>query len=368
MVAGIFISLLILFTLFSNTLTALTLPKVAVAQAGRGNLSHEYHASGVLKWKAETELSDTSGWKVKDVKVKAGDVVKKGQTLITYDGKEIKGQIQDEQAALSKLKMTADSLEYALMEAMQGGDEKAINDATIAYKSSGIDIDTQERRIQKLQDSLNEGGKLEAPFAGTVTKVNARSGFASSGLPDVVLSDRSQGLILELALPAQSVTMLKTGSEIDLQLDGASTVQVKGRIESITDSDAVNTNSGSGSGDDGGAGSPANGIVQMKKLSLTVQDPAAKNGLTAQADLTQLLQDVVLVPNTAIHDEGGKKYVLGVESKDGPLGNAFYVRKVYITVADSNETQSAVTDGLFEQEQIILESSQPLQEGDRIRM
>ncbi|WP_179281339.1 efflux RND transporter periplasmic adaptor subunit [Paenibacillus sp. XY044] len=364
-IAGIFILLLILFTLFSNTLAALTLPKVAVASVGRGDLSHEYHGTGVLEWKEETELSGTSGWKVKEVKVKAGDTVKKGQTLVTYDGKEVQQQILDEQGTLAKLKMSAGSLKYALMEAMQGGDEKTINDATNAYKSSGIDMDTQERRIQVLQDSLNEGGKLVAPFSGTVTKVNAKVGFAAAGAPDVVLSDHSQGLGLELSLPAQAVTDLKTGSEIDLQLDGESAAQVKGRIESIADSDAVNANSGNGGGDTGNAG---NAIVQMKKLSIAVQDPAAKNGTTVQVDLTQSLKDVVLVPNEAVHDENGKKYVFGIEPKEGPLGNAFYVRKEYITVVDSNETQSAVTDGIFDQEQIIMESSKPLQEGDRIRM
>ncbi|WP_256984575.1 efflux RND transporter periplasmic adaptor subunit [Paenibacillus taichungensis] len=358
-IAGVFLGLLILFTLFSNTLMSLTLPKVALVTVSRGVLSHEFQSIGVLKWKAETELSSTSGWKVKKVAVKKGDVVQKGQTLITYDSKDIKLQIQDEQGSLAKLKLSTGGLQYALMEAMQGGDKKIINDATTVYKSHEIDIETQQRHIQKLQDSLKENSKLVAPFAGIVTKVNAMEGFPSSG-PDVMISNRDLGLMLELSLPTPAVALLKAGDELDVQVNGKEAKQMKGQIESIQDGDPVNS--------DIGESANGNSTVPMRKLILSIQDPAAKEGDIAQVDLTQTLEDVVLVPNAAIHDEGGKKYVFGIEQKDGPLGNAFYVRKVYITVDDDNASLSAVTGGLFDQESIIIESSEPLQEGNKIRM
>jgi multidrug efflux pump subunit AcrA (membrane-fusion protein) len=358
-IAGVFLGLLILFTLFSNTLMSLTLPKVALVTVSRGVLSHEFQSIGVLKWKAETELSSTSGWKVKKVAVKKGDVVQKGQTLIIYDSKDITLQIQDEQGSLAKLKLSTGSLQYALMEAMQGGDKKIINDATTAYKSHEIDIETQQRHIQKLQDSLKENSKLVAPFAGIITKVNAMEGFPSSG-PDVMISNRDLGLMLELSLPAPAVALLKAGDELDVQVNGKEAKQMKGQIESIQDGDPVNS--------DIGESVTGNSTVPMRKLILFIQDPAAKEGDIAQVDLTQTLEDVVLVPNAAIHDEGGKKYVFGIEQKDGPLGNAFYVRKVYITVDDDYSSLSAVTGGLFDQESIIIESSEPLQEGNKIRM
>ncbi|MEK0314693.1 efflux RND transporter periplasmic adaptor subunit [Cohnella sp. 56] len=358
-IAGVSLGLLILLTLFSNTLMSLTLPKVALLTVSRGALSHEYASTGVLKWKAETELSSTSGWKVKAVAVKEGEAVQTGQTLITYDSKDIEQQIQDEQGSLAKLKLSTDGLQYDLKEALKGEDEKAIHDATIAYKSHEIDIETEQRRIQKLQLSLNDNSKLVAPFAGIITKVNAMAGVPSSG-PDVIISNQNSGLMLELSLPAPAVALLKVGAELDVQVNGEEAAQIKGQIESIQDGESVNS--------DIGASAAGDSAVPMKKLILSIQDPAAKAGDTAQVDLTQTLEDVVLVPNAAIHDEGGKQYVFGIEQKDGPLGNAFYARKVYITVDDANDSQSAVTGGLFEQESIIIESSEPLQEGDKIRM
>lgn len=358
-VTGMFIGLLAVFTLFSNTLMSLTLPKVALLTVSRGELSHEFQSSGVLKWKEETELRNASGWKVKGVAVKKGDVVQKGQTLITYDSKDVEQQILDEQGSLAKLKLSMGSLQFALKEALQGEDEKTILNATTAYKSHEMDIGAQQRRIQKLQDSLKENSRLVAPFAGIVTKVNAMEGFPSSG-PDVIISDQNLGLVLELSLPAPAITPLKAGDELEVQVTGKEARRIKGQIESIQDDDPVISATG-----ERAAGNP---MVPMKKLTLSIQDPAAKEGDAVQADLTQTLEDVMLVPNEAIHNEGGKKYVFGMEQKDGPLGNAFYVRKVYITVEDANASLSAVTGGLFDQQAIIIESSEPLQEGNKIRM
>lgn len=77
---------------------------------------------------------------------------------------------------------------------------------------------------------------------------------------------------------------------------------------------------------------------------------------------------MLLVPNQAIRDEGGKPYVYGIERKDGPLGNAVYVRKIYVTIIDANESVSAVAEGLFVQGLVITESSKPNSAGYRIRI
>ncbi|WP_260612117.1 hypothetical protein [Paenibacillus popilliae] len=84
--------------------------------------------------------------------------------------------------------------------------------------------------------------------------------------------------------------------------------------------------------------------------------------------MTKITGDALLVPNKAIRDDGGGKYVFGIEEKNGPLGNAFYIRKLPVTVIDSNESVSAVIEGLFEEGKIVTESSDPLQEGDKIRL
>ncbi|WP_442602439.1 efflux RND transporter periplasmic adaptor subunit [Paenibacillus sp. KN14-4R] len=357
---GLFIGLLIGFTLFSNTLKSLTLPKVALITADRGELVHTFQGGGTVKWRMESALTGAAGGKVKQVKVKVGELVKKGQALVVYDTKAVQYQILDEKAALDKLNISIKELENNYIEIYHNGDEKSIESARNAIKVSSIDKDVLQRRIQKLQEDLSANGTLAAPFDGIVKKVGAVEGLGSTGgAPDVIIANQSLGFDFEFLAPADAIGLLEKGAKLDVQLSGSNAKQVEGRIEEIQDAELLTQT---------GEGASQTKYTAMKRLIVAIQGDALQGGERAAVELTRKMEDVILVPNKAIHDEGNKKYVFGIEERNGPLGNAFYVRKRYITIIDLNETQSAVTQGLFEQEQIVLESSDPLQEGDKIRV
>jgi RND family efflux transporter MFP subunit len=357
---GLFIGLLIGFTLFSNTLKTLTLPKVALITTGWGELVHTFQGGGTVKWRMESALTGAAGGKVKQVNVKEGELVKKGQALVVYDTKDVEYQILDEKAALDKLNISIKELENSLIETYHNGDEKSIESAENAFKVSTIDKDVLQRRIQKLQEDLSANGLLAAPFDGIVTKVGAVKGLASTGgAPDVIIANQSLGFEFEFLAPADAIGLLEKGAKLDVQLSGSNARQVEGSIEEIKDAEPnIQT----------GEGASQTMYTAMKRLTVAIQDDALQGGERADVELTKTTQDVILVDNKVIRNEGDKKYVFGIEERNGPLGNAFYVRKVYITIVDSNETQSGVTQGLFEQDQVILESSDPLQEGDEIRV
>lgn len=357
---GLFIGLLIGFTLFSNTLMSLTLPKVALITTGRGELVHTFQGSGTVKWRMESALTGAAGGKVKQVNVKVGELVKKGQALVVYDTKAAEYQILDEKAALDKLNISIKELQNSYKEIYHNGDEKSIESASNALKVSSIDKDVLQRRIQKLQEDLSANGLLAAPFDGIVTKVGAVEGLGSTGgAPDIVIANQSLGFDFEFLAPADAIGLLEKGAQLDVQLSGSNARQVEGRIEEIEDAELLAQT---------GEGASQTIYTAMKRLIVAIQDDALQGGERAEVELTRTMDDVILVPNKAIRDEGNKKYVFGIEERNGPLGNDFYARKRYITIIDSNETQSAVTQGLFDQEQIILESSDPLQEGDKIRV
>ncbi|WP_028609345.1 efflux RND transporter periplasmic adaptor subunit [Paenibacillus harenae] len=359
--ASFFILLMILFTLFSNTLLALTTPKAVLTVPSRGELVHHFTGSGIVNRKAEAALTNPAGWKATKVTVKKGDHVTKGQSLVTYDKQDAEQQILDEQANLKKLKLSNEEQKSNYIEAAQSGDEQSMKSAKRALDIGAIDVDMQERRIQRLQNDLHENSELLAPFDGVVTEVNAAEGLPSSGSPDIRISNTSLGFESEFLVPADSAVQLKIGDKLKVQVKGDEGLTVEGQVEQIQDGD-----SGLQGSTDPGGGAAVN--VPMKKLQVALHDNALKGGESVKVELTQMTDDMILVPNQAIRDEGGKKYVYGVEEQDGPLGNTFYVRKIFITAADSNESVTAVSEGLFEQQEVILESSEPLREGDKIRI
>lgn len=359
MFSGFFIGLLIVFTLLSNTLTALTLPKVILVETSRGQLIHTFQGSGVLKWMTEVTLTNSTGWKVKSVEVKEGEVVKKGQKLVIYDSTDAEQQILDEQASLQKLKLAMEELQSSYIEAVQSGDEMSIRIAKRVIETSKIDLGVQQRKIQKSEDHLTNNRELVAPFDGIVTQVNATDGLISSnGGADVRISNGSLGF--ELLAPAVIADLVEIGETLDVQVNGKDVKQVEGQIAEIQDTNSIDTGSV-------GNGKTLNSL--MKNILVKVQDESLKGGDRVQMELTKpTSDDTILISNKAIHEDGSGKYILKIEERSGPLGNTYYIRRTSITVADSNEQVSAVTQGLFEGEQIILESSDPLQDGDKVRM
>lgn len=358
---GLFIGLLIACTLLGNTLAALTLPKVAFVMTRQGEITHSFIGGGLLKWKAEAALSNDSGWKVDKVHVKTGDVVNKGQKLVTYDAKAAEQPLLDEQASLQKLKLELEGQQQTFVQAAQSGDEQRIEDAKRALKLSEIDIDVQERKIRKLQQDLAAGRELIAPFDGIVMQVGATEGLVSStGGPDVLLSNRSQGLQFDVAVPADAVALLEPGAQLSVQVLGKHAKEVEGTVEDIQDESLTDQQTG------GSESLSPN--LRKKRLRVALQDDELQAGERVQVELTKTTDEVILLPNKAIREEGDRKFVFTIEERNGPLGNAFYVRKVTVTVADSTDTQAAISGGLFDQERVIIESSEPLQEGDKIRM
>lgn len=356
---GLFILLMIALTLFSNTLMALTLPKIVVTTSGSGKLTHTFQGSGMVKWRAEAALTGTAGGKVEKVHVKEGQLVKKGQVLVVYDQDNLKHQIQDEQASLSKLKLTIEELQYSYKEAIKSGDEKTTESAGRVLKLNEIDRDMQQRKIKKLQKEYDENDELIAPFDGVITKVNVMEGLGSvGGEPEMIISNRSLGFEFEFAAPSSLIGEMEVGSRLTVQIKGSNARQADGTIAQIKDVAPVSQRSS----DESEAA-----FTAMKQLVVSLKDEALQAGEQAETQIIKTLDDVILIPNKAIHKEGEQAYVYSIEERNGPLGNDFYVRKINISIIDSNEHQSAV-EGVFEDQQIILESSDPLQEGDKVRM
>lgn len=81
------------------------------------------------------------------------------------------------------------------------------------------------------------------------------------------------------------------------------------------------------------------------------------------------LQEGVVVPTKAIHQTGGRSFVYTIEEQRGALGNTFVAREVQIRSSITNGPDSMIqTDNLYGDEMIILESSEPLQDGNRVRL
>ncbi|MDR0267192.1 biotin/lipoyl-binding protein [Paenibacillus sp.] len=363
-----FVGVLLFFTFFSNTLQSLTLPKVGTEKPEKGSVAVTVEGSGVLTPLSEVKLPNTSGCKVKKVFVKEGDHVTKGQKLILYDSITAEQELNAEITNLEKQKIEQQNTQDQYIQSASDEDELKLRNAKRAIEKGKLDITSQERKINEMKASLASKKQLTAPFDGIVTKVNAMEDFAQAEDPDVVLTNNSLGYRLAVSVDAKLLLSLgiKAGEEIDVDVDMAQSQQsetIRGVIDDIINADARYDSS---SGEETGKSD----MTPQKTLRIKVANPGLKGGEQASVRFDKkTLEEGLLVSGKAVHEDREGKYVFKVEEQRGALGNVFIARKVKVETGDKNDKETMIKQGsIYDDDVIILESSEPLQDGNRVRL
>ncbi|MCV4231488.1 biotin/lipoyl-binding protein [Virgibacillus sp. LDC1] len=361
-----FMGLLLLFTLFSNTLQSLTLPKVTTEQPKNGGIALSIEGSGMLQPIAEAKLSSSTDWEVQQVLVKEGERVKKGQKLITYDNSSARQEIELEVTNLEKQRIEQQNLQDQFIQSSIEEDELKLRSAKREIEKGKLDIAAQERKINEMKVRLSKDQVLTAPFDGIVTKLNAVEGLASGGEPDVIVSNSSQGYRLEVGADAKRLSSIgiSIGERIEVEVHTDKVQQaiiMDGVIEEMSHAEPLIE----------GASEGAETItVPQKMIRIKLLDAKLKGGEQARINIEKSsLDQGLLVSNEAIHQDREGMYVFVVEEQPGALGNVFVARKVNITYSERNDKETMIqTDSIYEQDKIILKSSEPLQDGNRVRL
>ncbi|MBH5316199.1 efflux RND transporter periplasmic adaptor subunit [Paenibacillus sp. GSMTC-2017] len=366
LVIVVFIAALLILTLYSNTILTMNLPRVWTEEGRSDPLLQQYNGSGLLKPISEVKLTNRSGWIVKEVLIKEGDRVKKGQTLVVYDSRDTESTIQSEQANLSKQKLMIEGLQEQFIAATQSEDELSIRSAKRAIQAARLDLSVQEQKISNLQADLESFKTIVAPFDGYISKVSAMTGLPSgSEGSDVIVTNSSLGFQFNLHIPYSIAEQMELGStlEVDIKKNKV-TRSVEGKIVGIetvvSDSQTLPT---------GELENRTSSQLTLKQVVIAVQSPELKGGEQANVSLSKSSEndEGMLLPLKAIHGHGDNKYIFVLEEKQGPLGNTYHANKVNVTLGESNEADVIVLEGAFPGQSIITESSEPIQDGDRVR-
>lgn len=371
--AGLFAVLLVALTLGGNTIRALMLPKVITSMPTSGTLDYAYEGSATVQPAAVRDLSNPAGWPVLEVLVKVGDSVHQGQPLVRYDDGDARDQLADLQSSLKKMELSLDQLELDLKQALRGEEETDKQRAANALEIAKLDIGDQKRRIGRLQQDIEAGSVLKAPVDSLVTAVGAEQGTASPGMPDIRLTDPSQGYRIRLTVPGRLAVLLQVGDKPDsivlMESDGERAVA--GTVSAIEETPGGGANQANQDGSlVGGSGGPADASSALLTISIQEDEPRLQGGERVKVRIRRSEgagKPLLLVPNGAVHRDSRGAYVYTIRAKQGPLGNAYYAAETRIETAGSNDYATAVSGGLFEQEEIIADSSGLIADGTRVR-
>jgi membrane fusion protein, heavy metal efflux system len=125
-------------------------------------------------------VTSLGGGRVVDLRVKLGDYVKKGQTLLTISSPDLAAAFADYQKAVADEKITRKSLDRTQLLFDRGAmAEKDLQAAQNAEEKAQVDVKTAEQRVRVLGGDPAQPGpllQLRAPVSGTIVEQNV-AGF-----------------------------------------------------------------------------------------------------------------------------------------------------------------------------------------------
>ncbi len=146
--------------------------------------------AGVVEPQETVEVKIDSGRVVKEVKVKAGEEVKKGQLLFEYDLSSIQENLQEEKLNLERLKNEALSLKEQIA-TLESEKKKASKDQQLSYtieietnkmnlKKNEYDQESKTAQIQKLQNATGNT-EVRSEIDGVIQKIDASKMTSEDG-------------------------------------------------------------------------------------------------------------------------------------------------------------------------------------------
>ena len=318
----------------------------------KGQISSIIRVKGELKSKTRAEISSELKYKVKEIFVKEGDIVKQGDSLASLDVKDLSNDLKNakldleiseeqykekmgddnllnlqkdlegkeidlevarnkynsskelyESGNLSKEEFDADSINLKKLENGIAVAKQSLNSA-IKKKNNGSDLKMLEQKRLNYENKLKDESKtvIKSSINGTVTAVNAKIGsIADASTTGLFVIEDLKNLQAKFDVNEFDVEKLHIGDEISLTTESILDKKFKGKIVNIFPT-AVTKDSSSGKT-----------IVIPVVVDLVGDVTGLRAGTVIESNVeVNKKKDVMVVPYEAIVEKQDKSNVVYV--------------------------------------------------------
>lgn len=274
--------------------------------------------------------------------------------------------IKEKEASLEKLKADPDPIDIAAAEASIKEKEASLK--KLQAGPDPLDLKSQELALKQKQTALSDAKAklvdytIYASFDGLIAALNIKKGDAvSSGTSIITLISKQK--TAQISLNEVDSEKVKEGQKATLTFDAISDLSLTGTVAEI---DTL--------------GTVSQGVVTYNvKIIFDTQDDRIKPGMSVtSAIITNIAQEVLNVPNSAIKTEGNNYYVEILENMANQANESMTkgvtspvppTRK-NIEIGLANDSITEIKSGLKENDMIIIRiissSSTQTQQGQSI--
>lgn len=158
----------------ADTSTIAVFPMVEISKVVNKDFSHKISVQGTIETDQDALLNAEMGGTITRISAKEGDIVRKGQTLVTLDASMVSSNINEVQTQL-------EFAEYMLEK------QKELKDRGVGsefdYKQAKSQVDALKSKLKTLGTQRGKS-TITAPFSGVIDQVFAKQGeMASPQMP-----------------------------------------------------------------------------------------------------------------------------------------------------------------------------------------
>jgi len=155
------------------------------------------------------------------------------------------------------------------------------------------DVAAAQARVLALEATIKQG-RLEAPFAGTVTIVNSKPGDQTNPGAVAIRIDDLSRLLVDVQVTEVDINSITPGQPVTLSFDAILDETYNGTVVDV-----------------GQVGTTVQGLVNFDvTVELTDADQRVRPGMTAAVNIQiAKIENVLLVPNRAVRLRNGDRVV-----------------------------------------------------------
>jgi HlyD family secretion protein len=408
-----FLVVIVLLTFFSGTLNNIALAKVSVVSPSSSSLQKIITANGTFAAKEIVNVNLDVAGKVLEVLVQDGDIVKAGDPLLKMDMTDLQSQIASEKVNLTKMlnnkaksqltvapnytsqnvqiskakqtwqkaktdyaalvatgTATADQLAaakqnitdtynsykvaVAQLSTTKKQDANQKKSSAIDLKNTDLDIKTEQNKIATLEKQLKDNSVIEAKIAGRIQTVGVKVGDqAGTTQPVMTMLNTAKGLEFTVDVSNDNADLMAEGSQLDIHLDGTTT-SINGTLREKENSTAQPGEMMTIYYDADTQGVLDNNVQPNQKGDIRYTSSTDSYNMT--------------LINGAVREDSTGYFVLVVQQSTTPLGKSLVLKRVDVTVDDSDSYRSAVSGSLSQRDQVVSNSDKSVADGDVVRL
>jgi multidrug efflux pump subunit AcrA (membrane-fusion protein) len=372
---------------------------VRTALVEKGEVNSFLKVTGVVEANETVRVTSEIMGQAKEVKVKNGEEVNRGDILIALGDEQIKIQVAQAQAtldsvqassnkiksgarpqeikqaesALLQTKMNRDSVEENYLRMKKLFTEKAISEqqyeqaknqyeiADVQYQSAQEsyelviegaaeeDIKSVEAQVRQAKAALDmakyqlKNTQVTAPISGKVTSISVSSGeMISPSIPLLSIIDVSR-IFVKVGISEKDISKIKEGQKVSLEIDAFPEEKFRGEVFS--------------------KGVAVDQISKTLEVKIEILQPEVDIpiGVFARGDiLVKTNQNALIVPSSALTRKKTGIYVYVIEEG--------IARQKEVVLGIIQDERVQILNGLSEKEEIVVLGNQELEDGSKVNV